>query len=147
LMHASCAFDGEKARMFSGFSGAGKSTISGIWAREGAQIINDDRLVIRKKDGVFWVYNTPMYYVDSSKKANLNAIYLIKHSPMNVLKNLTGALAVSRVMAFCIQNNFDRSFIDRRLSFFFFFCAVTPVAELGFVPDKEVVAFIIKNEL
>ncbi len=147
LMHASCAFDGEKARMFSGFSGAGKSTISGIWAREGAQIINDDRLVIRKKEGAFWVYNTPMYYVDSSKKAVLNAIYLIKHSPVNVMKNLSGALAVSRVMAFCIQNNFDRSFIDRRLQFFSELCGATPVAELGFVPDKEVVAFIKEHEL
>lgn len=146
LMHASCAFDGQKARMFSGFSGVGKSTISGIWAKAGAQIINDDRLVIRKINGEFFVYNTPMYYVDSSKKALLNSIYLIKHSPVNVLKPLKGALAVSRVMAFCIQNNFDKSFIDRRLKFFSELCQAVSVAELGFVPDQEVVTFIKNNE-
>ncbi|MBP6611695.1 MAG: hypothetical protein KA206_11495 [Paludibacter sp.] len=146
LMHASCVFDGSEARMFSGFSGVGKSTISGIWAKAGAQMINDDRLVIRKKGNEFWVYNTPMYYVDDSKKAILSSIYLIKHSPENVLKKLSGALAVSRVMAFCIQNNFDRAFIDRRLKFFSELSNALPIAELGFVPTNEVIAFIKQNE-
>lgn len=146
LMHASCAFDGQKARMFSGFSGAGKSTISGIWARCGAQIINDDRLVIRQKEGRFFVYNTPMYYVDQSKKRELNAIYLIKHSPTNEITKLSGAGAVSRVMAFCIQNNFDRTFVERRLRFFSQMCEAIPVAELGFVPTEAVVDFIKQHE-
>ncbi len=146
LMHASCAFDGKKGRMFSGFSGAGKSTISMIWANAGSQIINDDRLVIRKMNGQFFVYNTPMYYVDISKKAPLNAIYLISHFPENKAKKLSGALAVSKVMAFCIQNNFDKSFINKRLEFFSDLCSVTPIYELGFVPDESVVSYIAENE-
>lgn len=146
LMHASCAFDGKKGRMFSGFSGAGKSTMSMIWANAGSQIINDDRLVIRKMDGQFFVYNTPMYYVDISKKAPLSAIYLISHFPENKAKKLNGALAVSKVMAFCIQNNFDKSFINRRLEFFADLCAATPIYELGFVPNESVVTYITENE-
>lgn len=146
LMHASCAFDGTKGRMFSGFSGAGKSTMSMIWAKAGSQIINDDRLVIRKTDKGFFVYNTPMYYTDLSKKAPLSSVYLISHSPDNKLKKAQGALAVSKVMAFCIQNNFDKSFISKRLEFFSELCSVTPVYELGFVPDQNVVTFITNNE-
>lgn len=146
LMHASCAFDGKKGRMFSGFSGAGKSTMSKIWADAGSQIINDDRLMIRKIDNEFFVYNTPMYYVDISKRAPLNAVYLISHFPENKANKLGGALAVSKVMAFCIQNNFDKSFINKRLEFFSELCAVTPIYELGFVPDSSVVTYITENE-
>jgi hypothetical protein len=146
LMHASCAFDGKKGRMFSGFSGVGKSTMSMIWANAGSQIINDDRLVIRKMDGQFFVYNTPMYYVDISKKAPLSAIYLISHFPENKAKKLSGALAVSKVMAFCIQNNFDKSFINKRLGFFSDLCSATPIYELGFVPNESVVTYITENE-
>jgi len=146
LMHASCAFDGKKGRMFSGFSGVGKSTISKIWADAGSQIINDDRLVIRKIDGKFYVYNTPMYYVDMSKKAPLDAIYLIRHFPENKANRVNGALAVSKVMAFCIQNNFDKSFINKRLEFFSELCAATAIYELGFVPDSSVVTYITENE-
>ena len=146
LMHASCAYDGKKGRMFSGFSGAGKSTMSRIWAESGAMIVNDDRLVIRKVDEHFFVYNTPMYYVDKSKKAPLDAIYLIRHSPVNIANKLTGATAVSKVMAFCIQNNFERKFISKRLAFFDALCAAVPTYELGVVPTADVITYIIQNE-
>jgi hypothetical protein len=87
-----------------------------------------------------------MYYADISKKAPLNAIYLISHSPVNKAKKLSGALAVSKVMAFCIQNNFDKAFIDKRLEFFYKLSQATSIYELGFVPDQQVVTYITENE-
>jgi hypothetical protein len=146
LMHASCAFDGKNARLFSGFSGAGKSTMSKIWSDAGSQIINDDRLVIRKRADGFFVYNTPMYYKDIPKSAPLSSVYLISHSPENKLKKLQGAQAISKVMAFCIQNNYDKEFIQSRLQFFSQLCSQIPVSELGFVPNESVVSFILANE-
>lgn len=146
MMHASCAFDGEKARVFTGFSGAGKSTMSKIWSEAGNLIINDDRLIVRKQDDGFYVYNTPMYYRDIPKKAKLNSVFLISHSPENRIKKLDGALAISKVMAFSIQNNFDRQFIQDRLNLFTQLCSQIGVYELGFVPDESVVNFIIANE-
>lgn len=146
MMHASCAFDGEKARIFTGFSGAGKSTISKIWSEAGNRIINDDRLIIRKWGNDYTVYNTPMYYRDIPKEAPLSGIYLISHSPENRITKQNGALAISKVMAFCIQNNFDKQFIQSRLNFFSDLCSQIPVYELGFVPDKSVVQFILENE-
>jgi hypothetical protein len=127
MMHASCAFDGKKARLFSGFSGAGKSTMSKLWSEAGSRIINDDRLIIRKRERGYVVYNTPMYYRDIPKEALLSSIYLISHSPENKAKELSGALAISKVMAFCIQNNFDKQFIQSRLNFFSEMCMQIPV--------------------
>lgn len=146
MMHASCAFDSVKARIFTGFSGAGKSTISKLWADEGNLIINDDRIIIRKHENGFLVYNTPMYYKDIPKKAPLSSIYLISHSPQNKLKKLNGAMAVSKVMAFSIQNNFDRQLIQNRLALFSDLCSDVSVYELGFVPDKSVVNFVLTHE-
>jgi len=146
LMHASSAFDGTKARLFSGFSGAGKSTISMLWAKAGHQIINDDRLIIRKLEDGFYVYNTPMYYQDQPKKAPLSSVFLISHSPANKIKRLNGAVAISKVMAFSIQNNYDRQFIQSRIDLFADLCSNVSVYELGFVPDDNVVKFVLNHE-
>jgi hypothetical protein len=146
MMHASCAYDGTQARLFTGFSGNGKSTISKLWSDAGNQIINDDRIIIRKEKDGYFVYNTPMYYKDISKRAPLGAIYLIRHSPGNILNKLSGALAISKVMAFCIQNNFDKQFIQSRLNFFSDLCMHIPVCELGFVPDESVVDYVLAHE-
>ena len=146
MMHASCAFDGKDARIFTGFSGAGKSTMSKIWSEAQNQIVNDDRLIVRKQNETYYVYNTPMYYIDRPKKAPLSAVYLISHSPVNIMQKLNGALAVTRMMAFSIQNNFDTQYIQVRLNFFSTLCSSIPVYALGFVPDQSVVKFVLTNE-
>jgi len=146
MIHASCIFDGIKGRIFTGFSGNGKSTMSKIWADAGNLVINDDRLIIRKHDDRFYAYNTPMFYKDIPKKAALDAIYFISHSPENKVKQLSGALAVSKVLAFCIQNNFEQKLINNHLNFLSDLCSQIPVYELGFVPDSSVIKFILANE-
>ncbi len=145
MMHASCVFDGEKGRMFTGFSGNGKSTMSKIWADQGNLIINDDRVIIRKTSEGYFAYNTPMFYQDIPKKAPLHAIYLISHSPANKIKKLTGAMAISRVMAFCIQNNFEKQLIKNHLDFFSKLCVEIPVYDLGFVPDASIIDCIYQH--
>lgn len=145
MMHASGVFDGEKGRMFSGFSGVGKSTISKIWEKEGNLLINDDRLIIRKEEDGYFIYNTPMFYEDKPKRAPLDAVYLIYHSPENTIEKLTGAVAVTGIMAFSIQNNYDQQFVLHHLDFFTEMCNEVPVYRLGFVPDKQVVEFVIEH--
>jgi len=147
LIHASCIFDGVKGRIFTGFSGNGKSTMSKIWADAGSLVINDDRLIIRKQEEGFFVYNTPMYYSDRPKKTLLDAIHLISHSPSNKIKKQYGALAVSKVMAFCIQNNYDKNYILNHLDFLSDMCNQVPVYELGFVPDFSIINFVLSNEI
>jgi len=147
MMHASAAFDGNNARLFTGFSGVGKSTISRLMADAGNQIINDDRIIIRNIDSSYFVYNTPMYYADKPKKALLKSVFLISHSPENKIKKLSGATAISKVMAFCIQNNFDKQFIQNRLTFFGELCKTVSIFELGFVPNEQVVHFIKEHDV
>lgn len=146
MIHASGIYDGKIGRLFTGFSGYGKSTMSGLWQSCGNLVINDDRLIIRKQDGGFFMHNTPMYYRDQPKKSPVSAVHLIRHAPENSSKKVSGAQAVSRVLAFCIQNNFDKQFIQNHLSFMSELCSAAAVYETGFVPDTNIVRYIQDND-
>ncbi|NTW32561.1 MAG: hypothetical protein HGB12_08060 [Bacteroidetes bacterium] len=142
MLHASGVFDNETGRIFSGFSGVGKSTMSAIWQKTGSKIINDDRLIIRKNNKGYTMHNTPMFYVDIPKVAPLNSIYLIHHSAENTIKKLNGALAVSRIMAHCIQHGYNNNFIQHHLEFLSHLCNNISVYDVGFKPDISIVNFI-----
>jgi hypothetical protein len=145
MIHSSCVTDGVTGRLFSGFSGVGKSTMAGIWNKQGYTVVNDDRLLVRLQNGKIVAYNTPMYYADRPKKALLNEIFLISHAPQNRKQQISGSAAVSKVMAFCIQNNFEPVFIEHNIDVISKICSSVKVFTLGFVPDNDIVDFIINN--
>ncbi|WP_243349155.1 hypothetical protein [Parabacteroides sp. FAFU027] len=146
MIHASGIFDGAKGRIFTGFSGRGKSTMSRIWAENGSRVVNDDRLIIRKcADGIYF-YNTPMFYRDIPKKERLNSIHLIRHAPENIVEKVAGAKALSKVLAFCIQNNYDKRFVQNNLRVMSVICSSVSVYETGFVPDCSIVQYILDHE-
>lgn len=146
LIHASGVFGNNRGRLFTGFSGTGKSTMAGLWHSAGHQIINDDRLVLRKNGEGYIMYNTPMSYQDKPKSAPLHAIHQIRHASENVVERLSGAKAVSNVMAFCIQNNYDASMIANNAGFISDLTGSIPVYRTGFVPEASVVDFIETHE-
>lgn len=146
MIHASGVFDGKKGRIFTGFSGTGKSTMAHQWLTSGSTIINDDRLIIRKINDKYFMYNTPMYYADQPKSAPVNEIHLIHHSPENSSMLITGAQAVSKVMAYCIQNNYDKRLIKNYIDFLSGLCMNANIYETGFLPDQSIVKYILKRE-
>ena len=146
MIHASGIFDGEKGRLFTGFSRTGKSTMAKLWKHNGSTIINDDRLIIRKNGNRYVMHNTPMYYADQPMSASVDAIHLIRHFPKNTTQCIKGVKAVSSVMAFCIQNNFDKLFIQNCIGFISGLCTSVRVYETGFVPDTSIVSFLNGHE-
>lgn len=146
MIHASGAFDGEKGRVFSGFSGVGKSTMAKIWKNNGSSIINDDRLIIRKIGGRYIMYNTPMPYRDDAKNCSLNAIYLLRHASSNSVEKLLGVKAVSGVLTNCIQQGYNRKFLEHHLKFLTELTNTISVFSIGVVPNKDIIDFIKKNE-
>lgn len=146
LMHGSAVFDSQRGRMFSGFSGVGKSTMARIWQDSGATVINDDRLMICKRDGEYRVYNTPMFYADEPRNAPLHGIFLPFHSPENRIAPLSGAGATAQVLAHCIQHGYDRGHVEHRLYVVSGLCDAVPVYRLGVVPDADIITFIREHE-
>lgn len=61
LIHASVVRNNQKAYLFLGKSGTGKSTHSQLWLKyiPGSDLMNDDNPVVRVKDGKVTVYGSP----------------------------------------------------------------------------------------
>jgi hypothetical protein len=146
LIHASGVFDGTHGRLFSGFSGVGKSTMAGLWQSSGAEVVNDDRLMLRKIDGHWWMYNTPMYYSDVPKKAPLHFIYLPYHHPANLYERGTGIQTSMRFMAHCIQHGYNGKHVQWHLDQVMDIAKHIPITRLGVVPTTEVLTFIKEHE-
>ncbi len=144
LIHASGVNDLGKGYLFSAVSGTGKSTMANLWARKGATIINDDRLIVRfSAEGEFSIYNTPMpYYQDAGKCAPLKACFLLKQSSENYMTRLSEVHSVLGLMGNCIQHLYDQSRIENHMMLIQGLVHACDVFEVGFKPDTDIVDFI-----
>ena len=147
LIHASGLVQQQQGRIFAGFSGVGKSTMAGIWERNGAQVINDDRLILKKeKTGAWHLHNTPMYYRAKPVSGQLNAIYLPFHSPQNSYQKLSGAIAMANLLAFTIHHGYDSKHLLHHSNVAEQLLQHIPIAKLGVVPTDAIIDFIKTNE-
>lgn len=142
MIHGSAVIHEGQALIFTGFSGRGKSTMAGLWQAAGHTCINDDRLILRFQEGQWWVYNTPMHYEDSSKKAPLKAIFAISHGHKNEMIAQNHFDALQAVLPNCIQHGYDAHEIEARLTTVEKLCQTVPVYSLPFVPTQDIVTHI-----
>jgi len=144
MVHACGIDDGGRGYLFAGNSTHGKSTMAGIW-RDEATVLNDDRIVLRWREGRFWMYGTPWhgdYTGVSPTGLPLEKIFFLRHAADNQLRQVDGTAAASMLLA--------RSFIPlwdaEGMAFSLDFCArvagAVPCHELGFVPDHDVIDFV-----
>lgn len=107
MMHSSVIKYRDKAYMFLGVSGTGKSTHSRLWLKnfEGAILLNDDNPVVRytMQDGVIcygspWSGKTPCYKNDSAK---VGALVMLKQAPYNKIKRQSTLEAFASFMVSC----------------------------------------------
>jgi hypothetical protein len=146
FIHASAVNNFGKGYIFSGVSGKGKSTISSIWEQAGAEVIHDDRIIIRHGDGKYWLHNTPVYNNETPRKVALTRVFLLNHGHENDIFPLTGAPAVSQVLANCIQHNWSPELIARLMGSLSLMCSSVPCFRLDFKPDRSVVDFLLDYE-
>jgi len=146
FIHASGVSINGHGYLFSGISGTGKSTMARIFGEAGAQVVHDDRLIIRKTRSGYFMFNTPVYDNETPLFVRLDKIFLIGHGTENMISKVSGAAAVSLLMANCIQHNYDPSIVGRLLKSVSDLCESLPVARLGFVPDNKIVDYILSNE-
>lgn len=146
MIHSSGVVDGVRGRLFSGFSGVGKSTMAEIWKNKGNTLINDDRLLLTVENGKVMMHNTPMFYEDNPRSNQLHTIYLLKQSKENNIRQLTNAEAISRLLAFCIQHSYSKRFLENHLKTISDIYSLIPICELGFKPDADIIDFIRAHE-
>lgn len=109
FFHSSSLMLDNEAYVFTAVSGTGKSTHTALWRKlfkDKVVMINDDKPIIRKKDGVFYVYGTPWMGksdIGNNVKAPVKAVYILQRGEKNsavrvkpgaVFKNILEATVV-----------------------------------------------------
>ena len=146
MIHASGVNYAGRGYLFSGVSGRGKTTIARLWDKAGGKVIHDDRLIIRKVKGKYMMFNTPIYLNDTPAGSLLSRIFLIEHGNENNMIPVTGASAVSLMLANCIQHNWNPEIIARLMGSVSIMCSEISVVKLSFRPDRSVVDHILEYE-
>lgn len=103
IMHSSCIIgNNNKAYIFLGHSGAGKTTISGF--SKGRKILGDDMNLMRLEDGKLFAQAGAIggffkSEVDYDQSFEVNGFYWLEQSDTNKLVELSKATSLSKLMA------------------------------------------------
>lgn len=93
ILHASYIDAGGKAILFSAPSGTGKSTQAALWERHaGAEIINGDRAVLRKRAGQWHAFGYPCCgssRISLNRTLPLGAIVILKQGTDNRIEKMS----------------------------------------------------------
>ena len=144
LVHACGINDNGKGYLFAGNSGNGKSTSANIWKKR-ATILNDDRIVIRFRDGKFWMYGTPWhgdYTGISPEGVAIDTIFFLQHGDENKMVPRKGAQAVAMLLARAFPPFWDAAGMDFSLQILNDLVDKVPCHELTFVPDEDIIDFV-----
>ena len=150
LLHASLIKFSEKAIVFTGPSGIGKSTQANIWHRHlGAEIINGDRAAIRKDAGRWTAYGSPyagtsgIYKNDS---APLSAIIVLRQAEKNRLQRITPTEAFRHIYPELSIHHWDKTFVAKATDLAIQLLADVPAYLLECRPEESA-ALLVKKGL
>jgi hypothetical protein len=146
LVHAAGICMQDRAYIFPGRSGAGKSTISRLLlGRDTAPILSDDRIVIRKRDEVFKAFGTPWpgdAGIAENKSSRLAGIFFIYHDRENRIRELTPGEALRSILPVTSIPWYDEKPMSDILSFCEELVYAVPAYDLHFRPDHTAADFL-----
>lgn len=145
LVHACGIEDGGRGYLFLGNSTHGKSTVAKLWHEHGATVLNDDRIIIREKNGTFRMYGTPWHGTFTETSSNslpVEKIFFLTHGKKNLLVPKTGSEAVSMLLTRSFPPFWDTLMMEQALKLMAGLTESIPCFELHFLPDGEVVDLI-----
>lgn len=146
LVHACGISYKGKGLIFAGTSRSGKSTLANLWKdKKDITVLSDDRIIVRKMGGGFWIYGTPWHgdaKVCSPERAPLKKIFFLKHAKKNSVKKMTPIEATSRLLVCSFPTFWDKKGMEFTLAFINKLIREIPCYELGFVPNKTAIDFI-----
>lgn len=146
ILH-SCGIEiDEKGYLFLGESGAGKSTLARLWDKKmGIDVLSDDRIILRKTGGQFWMYGTPWHgeaKFISCRGVKLEKIFFLHHGQVNEKKKIYEAAAVQNLVTCSFPPFWDAKGMSIALALFSELASAVTCYNLGFRPDQSAIEFI-----
>jgi hypothetical protein len=146
LVHSAAVADGERAYLFAGPAGAGKSTMASLWASvPGALILGEDQNAVCLQTGEPWVYGTP-WHLNPERcfptGIPLVAVFLLSHGLETRARLCARAEAAAALLTNCFLPVYDRERLDAILGTLDDLVQRVPVYRLSVRPGPDVVGFV-----
>lgn len=142
-LHSSAVAMDDRAYLFSGPCGMGKSTHTRLWQKtfgETAQVINDDKPALRRMGGTWYAYGTPWCGKDGinqNRKVPLAGICFLKQAQENWIRRLTKEEAMERILSQTIFRFQNVLLLDQMLTTLDALLKEIPVFELENRPEEK----------
>jgi hypothetical protein len=141
LVHAASAIRGGKAFLFSGVSGAGKTTISRL-APPDATLLTDEISYVRREGNRYMACGTPfageLARVGENCSAPLSAFFLLEKGPQNKIEPISPTDAIQRLLRNILFFADDPELVKLVFQSACEFASLVPMHRLVFVPDPRV---------
>lgn len=142
MLHSSAIEIDGSAYLFSGPSGVGKSTHTGLWQRmfPQARLFNDDKPALREIDGVWYAYGTPWSGkngININMKAPIKGICFLRQGPENKIRRLYGIEAAREIMSQTIWRFSDTKGVDLLASVVEGLVRSVPVWMMECLPNED----------
>ncbi len=148
LLHAAGLVVQQKAFLFTGSSGAGKSTISRLLAEsKKGKPLSDERVIVREIENVFHAFGTPWAgteEISGNCQAPLAGIFFLKHGKGNHIERLDACTAGDRMLSLASIPWYDPDAAAAIIAFSKQVVAAVPCYEFSFTPDPSAVDFFCK---
>ena len=149
IIHSAGIKDGKNGYLFAGKSRAGKSTTSRIWDKNAKiQVLNDDRVIIRKENNRFFTYPTPWhgdfsdYLKISLGKAELKSLFFIYHSKKNIAEKLSLKDNFNLFFQAVFPSFLDKDCLQSTSEILLDIILSVPCYKFGFKNDKRIIGYV-----
>jgi hypothetical protein len=141
LLHAASAIYDGKAYIFSGASGAGKTTMTRLAPNRVALLTDEISYICPSPDG-YSAFGTPfageLARAGENCSATVEALFFLEKGPENRVDSLPAAQALRRLMRNILFFAQDRELVENLFATACHFVSRVPVRQLTFYPDARV---------
>jgi hypothetical protein len=141
LLHAASAICDGQAYLFSGVSGAGKTTMTRL-APPDVTLLTDEISYVRPKDAGYAAFGTPfageLAKAGENCSAPISALFFLEQGPENRVDELSSLEAVRRLMRNILFFAEDPVLVETLFTTAYEFVSRVPIRRLTFYPDARV---------
>ena len=141
LLHAASAICDGRAYLFSGVSGAGKTTMTRL-APADITLLTDEISYLRPSAEGYAAFGTPfageLARAGENCTAPVSALFFLEQGPENRVDELSSAEAIRRLMRNILFFAEDQGLVEKLLATACDFVARVPIRRLTFYPDARV---------